>query len=129
MFKSLLSTMRILRPCYATIMVSPRAVTYELPCAIPLRCTLFLTQWKYEGIWQDLIPYFQYIAIWPIIFCSFRTENNPNLCGTDKCDLILNQSKRKTKLVLEVVPPVVLVFVVLLILAIFWYCRKKRPGN
>uniref|UniRef100_I1QK73 Malectin-like domain-containing protein n=1 Tax=Oryza glaberrima TaxID=4538 RepID=I1QK73_ORYGL len=58
---------------------------------------------------------------------TLRTENNPNLCGTDKCGLILNQSKRKTKLVLEVVPPVVLVFVVLLILAIFWYCRKKRP--
>ncbi|EEE69003.1 hypothetical protein OsJ_27946 [Oryza sativa Japonica Group] len=60
---------------------------------------------------------------------TLRTENNPNLCGTDKCDLILNQSKRKTKLVLEVVPPVVLVFVVLLILAIFWYCRKKRPAD
>uniref|UniRef100_A0A0E0AXQ3 non-specific serine/threonine protein kinase n=1 Tax=Oryza glumipatula TaxID=40148 RepID=A0A0E0AXQ3_9ORYZ len=37
---------------------------------------------------------------------TLRTENNPNLCGTDKCGLILNQSKRKTKLVLEVVPPV-----------------------
>uniref|UniRef100_A0A0D3H269 non-specific serine/threonine protein kinase n=1 Tax=Oryza barthii TaxID=65489 RepID=A0A0D3H269_9ORYZ len=60
---------------------------------------------------------------------TLRTENNPNLCGTDKCGLILNQSKRKTKLVLEVVPPVVLVFVVLLILAIFWYCRKKRPAD
>uniref|UniRef100_A0A0D9XVM1 non-specific serine/threonine protein kinase n=1 Tax=Leersia perrieri TaxID=77586 RepID=A0A0D9XVM1_9ORYZ len=58
---------------------------------------------------------------------TLRTDNNPNLCGTGKCGLILNQSKRKRKLVLEVVPPVVLVFVVLLILAIFWYCRKKRP--
>ncbi|KAF0896626.1 hypothetical protein E2562_026741 [Oryza meyeriana var. granulata] len=59
-------------------------------------------------------------------FLTLRTDNNPNLCGTDNCGPIRNQKKRKTKLVLEVVPPVVLVSVALLVLAI-WYCRKKRP--
>uniref|UniRef100_A0A453Q9B4 Malectin-like domain-containing protein n=1 Tax=Aegilops tauschii subsp. strangulata TaxID=200361 RepID=A0A453Q9B4_AEGTS len=60
-------------------------------------------------------------------FLTLRIDNNPNLCGSPPCNTFPNK-KKKPKSILQIVVPVIgaLLLVALLALVV-WSRRKKRP--